>query len=102
MLERRRLLKARSQAIENGHRIIVYEHVRTGEVFTIADPGLRLDQLETVQQDVAKLLEHGPAEELQASANQTEQAKLNEPAVVPSDQAPAEDNQSQTGELRTT
>lgn len=63
MLERRRILKARSQAVENGRRVIVYEHAQTGDVFTIVDPGLKLDQLDEVQQEVAKLLEHGPSEQ---------------------------------------
>lgn len=75
MLERRRILKARSQAIEAGRRVIVYEHSRTGEVFTIADPDLRLDQLEEVQREVARLLEHGP------SQPGSEPAGISQPAV---------------------
>jgi hypothetical protein len=59
MLERKRLLKVRDQAQRDGRRIFIYEQPRTGEVFTIADPDLRLDQLEDVQRDVAALLEHG-------------------------------------------
>jgi hypothetical protein len=39
--------------------VFIYEQPGTGDVFTIADPDLRLDQLETVQRDVAGLLEHG-------------------------------------------
>lgn len=63
MLERRRILKARSQAIENGRRLLVYEHTKTGEAFTIIDPGLKLDQLDALQQEVARLLEHGLSEQ---------------------------------------
>ena len=37
-------------------RTLVYEHVKTGEVFVVPDPGLRLDQLEAVQTQVAALL----------------------------------------------
>jgi hypothetical protein len=60
MLERKRLLKVKEQVKrEDGTRIFVYEHPRTGDVFTIADPNLRLDQLEEVQRDVGQLLEHG-------------------------------------------
>lgn len=59
MLERKRVLKIREQIRQEGRRIFVYEHPRSGEVFTIADPDLKLDQLEQVQRDVARLLETG-------------------------------------------
>lgn len=59
MLERKRILKVKEQIVREGRRVFVYEQPRTGDIFTIADPGLRLDQLEQVQRDVAQLLEHG-------------------------------------------
>ena len=59
MLERKRVLKVKEQVISDGKRVFVYEQAGTGDVFTIADPDLRLDQLEAVQRDVAALLEHG-------------------------------------------
>jgi hypothetical protein len=59
MLERKRLLKVKEQLQRDGRRVFVYEHPKTGDIFTIADPDLRLDQLEQVQRDVAQLLEHG-------------------------------------------
>ena len=59
MLERKRLLKMKSQTTEQDRRLLIYEHSKTGEVFTISDPKLQLDQLEAVQRDVARLLEHG-------------------------------------------
>jgi hypothetical protein len=59
MLERKRILKVKEQIMRDGHRIFIYEQPKTGDVFTIADPDLRLDQLEVVQRDVAALLEHG-------------------------------------------
>jgi len=56
MLERKRLLK-QVEAKEDIHgRTLVYEHVKTGEVFVVPDPGLRLDQIEAVQNEVAGLL----------------------------------------------
>src|SRR5438045_982240 len=42
-----------------GHRVFIYEQTGTGDVFTIVDPGLHLNQLEQVQHDVGALLEHG-------------------------------------------
>lgn len=59
MLERKRLLKVKEQVYRDGQRVFVYEHPRTGDVFTIIDPNLQLNQLEAVQHDVAVLLEHG-------------------------------------------
>lgn len=59
MLERKRVLKVKEQVVREGKRLFIYEQPKTGDVFTIADPDLRLDQLEAVQRDVAGLLEHG-------------------------------------------
>jgi len=59
MLERKRILKVKEQFKRDGQRIFIYEQPKTGDVFTIADPNLHLDQLEQVQHDVAQLLEHG-------------------------------------------
>ena len=74
MLERKRLLKVKEQFKREGRRVFVYEHPKTGDIFTIADPDLQLHQLETVQRDVAHLLEHG----------------LNLPAPAAESPAPAE------------
>src|SRR6516225_12293264 len=59
MLERKRLLKIKEQLVRDGHRVFVYEQPKTGDIFTIVDPNLQLNQLEQVQHDVAGLLEHG-------------------------------------------
>lgn len=59
MLERKRLLKIKEQYHRDGQRVFVYEQPRTGDIFTIPDPNLQLDQLGEVQQEVASLLEHG-------------------------------------------
>jgi hypothetical protein len=59
MLERKRLLKIKEQLKREGERIFVYEQPKTGDIFTITDPNLQLNQLEEVQRDVAHLLEHG-------------------------------------------
>ena len=59
MLERKRLLKVKEQFTRDGQRVFIYEQPQTGDVFTIIDPALKLDQLEQVQHDVGTLLEHG-------------------------------------------
>lgn len=56
MLERKRILKQiKNEQSENG-RVLIYEHAATGDVFIVPDPQLRLDQLESVQNEVAHLL----------------------------------------------
>ncbi len=74
MLERKRLLKVKEQIVTDGRRVFIYEQPKTGDVFTIADPNLQLNQLEAVQRDVAELLENG----------------LNPPAAQADSQPPAE------------
>jgi hypothetical protein len=59
MLERKRLLKVKEQVVREGQRIFIYEQPGTGDIFTIVDPNLQLNQLEAVQHDVAELLKHG-------------------------------------------
>ena len=59
MLERKRILKVREQIRTGDKRIFIYEQPKTGDVFTIPDPNLQLNQLEEVQRDVGNLLEHG-------------------------------------------
>ncbi len=56
MLERKRVLKQiKTENAEKG-RVLIYEHGATGDVFIVPDPGLRLDELEGVQNEVAQLL----------------------------------------------
>jgi len=57
MLERKRLLKQIEVKDDIHGRTLVYEHVKTGEVFIVPDPGLRMDQIEAVQNEVAALLQ---------------------------------------------
>ena len=59
MLERKRILKVKEQLQREGGRVFVYEQPKTGDLFTIPDPNLQLNQLEAVQRHVAELLEHG-------------------------------------------
>ncbi len=86
MLERKRLLKIKEQLKRDGQRVFVYEQPRTGDIFTIIDPNLQLNQLEEVQRDVAQLLEHGlnppaPAPVPDASAPVAEEVETPEAAA---------------------
>ncbi|TAL00745.1 MAG: hypothetical protein EPO07_09290 [Verrucomicrobia bacterium] len=83
MLERKRVLKVKEQIIREGKRTFIYEQPKTGEVFTITDPALHLDQLEEVQRDVAALLEHGLNPPPSATEVQSPPAPAPEPAEAP-------------------
>ena len=87
MLERKRILKVKEQLQRDGHRVFVYEQPKTGDIFTIVDPALRLDQLEQVQHDVATLLEHGFNPPPLAAADESAPAPQAEPSVEPAAQA---------------
>lgn len=80
MLERKRLFKVKAQLNQNGQRAFVYEHGKTGDLFTIPDPNLQLDQLEEVQRDVAHLLEHGLASAAAPASSESASAPTPEPA----------------------
>lgn len=57
MLERKRVLVERDvQVRPDGVKLRIYEHKKTGEIFTVPDPNLRLDELESVQAEVNDLL----------------------------------------------
>ena len=57
MLERKRILKEREvKRADDGQLSRIYEHAKTGEIFVIPDPELRLDQVAEIQQQVASLL----------------------------------------------
>ena len=56
MLERKRVLKQIKAEETANRRVLIYEHGGTGDVFIVPDPRLRLDELETVQNEVAQLL----------------------------------------------
>jgi len=79
MLERKRILKPVELKQEDGKRVQLYLHVKTGEVFLIPDPGLHLDQLEAVQAELARLLGGGGDGSSQPTAN---------PEAVPQGETP--------------
>ncbi len=57
MLERKKIFVERDiQKAEDGRKLRIYEHKKTGESFIIIDPELKLDQLEHIQEEVVLLL----------------------------------------------
>jgi len=91
MLERKRLLRVKEEFKREGRRVFIYEQSKTGDVFTIVDPDLHLNQLETVQHDVAQLLEHGLNPIPPAGASETTAPVEHAEAVpIPAENEPAE------------
>lgn len=61
MLERQRVLVEREvKTLEDGSRLVIYEHKKTAETFAITDPRLKLAELDAVQQDIMALLTSAP------------------------------------------
>src|SRR5436305_6396938 len=56
MLERKRVRKQMKTKNAEKGRLLIYEHGGSGDVFIVPDPGLKLDELESVQNEVAQLL----------------------------------------------
>jgi len=56
LLERKRTLRQVDVRETAEDKILIYEHVKTGEAFIIQDPRLRLDQLDSVQEEIYSLL----------------------------------------------
>jgi hypothetical protein len=81
MLERKRLLKIKEQIVREGRRVFIYEQPGSGDLFTIIDPNLQLNQLEEVQRDVATLLEQGLNPPVAVHANDVAPGS----AILPSD-----------------
>ncbi len=72
MLERKRVLAPTAAKDTESGRMLFYENKKTGEVFIVKDPELRLDELAQVQEEVAFLLGFGgPAAEAAKAVGMT-------------------------------
>ena len=72
MLERKKQLVPKEKKHTEHGIMLLYEHRKSGEVFIIRDPELRLDELEAVQDEVAMLLGFGgPAAEAAKAVGMT-------------------------------
>lgn len=90
MLERKKeFVQTDSQESEE-RRLLFYEQAATGDVFIVADPGLKLDEIEAVQREVADLL---MAEERRATNPDPTPAEGDDSSEA-SDSPDAEDSES--------
>jgi hypothetical protein len=111
MLERKKQLVPRETKYTEQGTLLLYEHRKSGEVFIIRDPELRLDEVESVQEEVATLLGFGgPVVEAAKIAGVTltpdgkiekkkGEAATNEPAKSEPDTEQAASETPETSEL---
>ena len=103
MLERKRILSPTASKETETGKMLFYENKKTGEVFIVRDPELRLDELVQVQDEVAMLLGFGgPAAEAAKAVGMSFDAngKLNtgdkseaQPAAASTEPAEQQDQQ---------
>jgi hypothetical protein len=95
MLERKRVLKQTATRDTDDAHFLIYEHPKSGEVYIIRDPELRLDQVEAVQREVSILLgyggPHAPASSAEAVAEEAAVAAEEEPVPAEEEAAPVEE-----------
>lgn len=86
MLERKRQLTQTAEKEVDGAKMLFYENKKTGEIFIVRDPELRLDEIADMQDEVATLLAFGgPA----AAAAKAVGVTLTVDGVVPAPDAEA-------------
>lgn len=70
MLERKKIIVPKERKETESGIMLLYEHRKTGDVFILRDPELRLDEVAGVQEEVAMLLGfNDPAQPTAANAN---------------------------------
>lgn len=59
MLERKRQITQTAEKEVEGNKMLFYENKKTGEIFIVRDPELRLDEVAQIQEEVATILAFG-------------------------------------------
>lgn len=79
MLERKKILVEKDIKVDDDNTVRrIYEHKKTGEIFIVVDPRLRLESLEPVQKQVAEML--GAQAPVKAPATETASEEQNKNA----------------------
>lgn len=87
MLERKRQISQTAEKEVDGHKMLFYENKKTGEIFIVRDPELRLDEVAQIQEEVATVLAFGgPA----ADAAKAVGVTLTVDGVVPASPPPSD------------
>lgn len=64
MLERKKVFKEQEVNLIDDHKIRIYEHRKTNEIFLIKDPMLNLDEIDDLTEEVALLLGGKPKKDI--------------------------------------
>ncbi len=96
MLERKKAVVHTDTRETDERKILFYEHSESGEVFIIPDPGLRLEEIEPVQKEVATLialeeekLKQGPTDQESAELK-VSGAMTDDSSEIPVEEKPTE------------
>lgn len=93
MLERKRQISQTAEKEVEGNKMLFYENKKTGQIFIVRDPELRLDEVAQIQEEVATILAFGgPA----ADAAKAVGVTLTPDGVVPAADAPGAEAASET------
>lgn len=85
MLERKRQISQTAEKEVEGNKMLFYENKKTGQIFIVRDPELRLDEVAQIQEEVATILAFGgPA----ADAAKAVGVTLTPDGVVPAPDVP--------------
>ena len=88
MLERKRQIVQTAEKEVDGAKMLFYENKKTGEIFIVRDPELKLDEVAQIQEEVATILAFGgPAAEAAKVAGVT----LTVDGVVPTEEPKAKE-----------
>ncbi|MDP0492577.1 MAG: hypothetical protein Q7Q71_16140 [Verrucomicrobiota bacterium JB023] len=104
MLERKKLLRETDTQQTGSGLLRIYEHRKTGDVFIVRDPQIPLDQVDTIQEEVHRLLDpesYPSPEEDQPEAEETKPETNGSEATNDApmaDSAPVEADAQETGE----
>lgn len=90
MLERKKQLKQTGTRETEEATFLVYEHLKSGEVYIIRDPELKLAQIEEVQKEVSRLLAGGGGTPEESPAADAAPGPETETSGEPSGDGPAE------------
>ncbi|MCB1279667.1 hypothetical protein [Prosthecobacter sp.] len=95
MLERKRQIVQTAEKEVDGAKMLFYENKKTGEIFIVRDPELKLDEVAQIQEEVATILAFGgPAAEAAKAVGVT----LTVDGVVPATDAPDESGEVSSAE----
>lgn len=96
MLERKRQIVQTAEKEVDGAKMLFYENKKTGEIFIVRDPELRLDEVAQIQEEVATILAFGgPAAEAAKAVGVT----LTVDGVVPGEKTKLEGERTTSPEM---